>query len=99
MHRKIKGFITYIFIMTLLIIGVLVGCTKRNENLFYTENGVVVATENDVVIVECNGNLWEFCGIDFKANDPVTISFYRNKTENIFDDEIVDVTKIEKAEK
>ena len=47
----------------------------------------------DMVTVETDdGNLWEFRGYGYEGGEKVFVLFYRNGTEEIYDDEIASIS-------
>ena len=51
-----------------------------------------IVYEEDFFLVYANGNVWELSGVDeWKYNDIVLLDFDDEETENLYDDEILDI--------
>ena len=63
----------------------------ESQQYALTTKVVKIDRENDVVTCEdCNGNLWEFYGVeDWEVEDGVSLLMNDKGTETIFDDEII----------
>ena len=100
-----EKFITYIYMYIVnlaIVILTIVFITEFHDNYFnkehlYSISTTVTATdrENDIVTVtEINGsNKWEFYSVeDWEVGDSCALTMYDNKTEQVFDDEIIRTT-------
>lgn len=97
--------ITYILIpiaSLIIVVLTIIFATEFHDKYFNKEHLYSISTtvtaidrENDVVTVtEINGgNIWEFYGVeDWEVGDSCALTMYDNKTEQIFDDEIIRTT-------
>lgn len=78
------------FVLGILFVGILQSNTE-----YYARGAVVteINQERDLAVVkDCEGLVWEFYGIeDLCVGDGCVMVLQTNKTEEIFDDEIVSV--------
>ena len=69
--------------------------TEKNNSEMYSLNTVVneINEKNDTVVcIDCNGNLWEFYGVeDWQESDFATMTMNTCGTATIYDDKIVAV--------
>lgn len=73
----------------ILILSVGVSCAETYQ-VYGRVCGIVY--EEDFFLVYANGNLWELGGVDeWKYNDIVLLDFDDENTENLYDDEILDI--------
>ena len=88
-----EKFITYILIpivsLTIVILTI-VFATEFHDKYFNKEHLYSIST----TVTEINdGNIWEFYGVeDWEVGDSCALTMYYNKTEQIFDDEIIRTT-------
>ena len=83
-----------IILICVLTVSIIVAMVEenRNENL-YAINTVVMninSETDEVFCIDKNGNIWSFYGTeDWAVNDNAILIMIKNKTETIYDDEII----------
>lgn len=81
-----------------IIVSILLLGAESYIGSHYTKDALIIYTEGSTVAcVTLDGNEWEFEGKGFNVEDEIRVTFYTNMTDNnIYDDEIEKVKKIEK---
>lgn len=89
--RKI---IIFVLVMVTLFGATVKACDYESH---YKRLAIITKIENEIVTVEDldTGNIWEFNGTGFDEGDEVRLVFFDNHTEEIEDDEIVDVERVD----
>ena len=90
-----EKFITYILIpivsLTIVVLTI-VFATEFHDKYFNKEHLYSISTTVTAIEIN-NGNIWEFYGVeDWEVGDSCALTMYDNKTEQIFDDEIIRTT-------
>ena len=88
-----EKFITYILIPIVslaIVVLTIVFATEFHDKYFNKEHLYSIST----TVTEINNdNIWEFYGVeDWEVGDSCALTMYDNKTEQIFDDEIIRTT-------
>ena len=88
-----EKFITYILIPVvslIIVVLTIIFATEFHDKYFNKEHLYSIST---TVTEINNGNIWEFYGVeDWEVGDSCALTMYDNKTEQIFDDEIIRTT-------
>lgn len=91
MTEKKKIIISIIIIVICVINIIIIEIHSLNQN-HHTKEVTIIAIDNDTITVIDNDNLlWQFNGNEFKVNDKITIIMDTMNTNNIYDDQIIDV--------
>lgn len=92
--NKVNIVRTIITVLTIIILLTLTAkaCYLQNH---YTKEGVVVAIENEIVVVEDKiGYEWAFEGEGYKKGDKVRLLMFTNNTDNTIEDDIIEEVKL-----
>lgn len=92
LRKVIKIVIEFLFVILIFIIPAGIAGTIETH---YNRNGIVIEVNEkneEVVILDKNGNEWVFYGTGYTEGDKVTMRMFTNYTDNtMYDDTIVKV--------
>ena len=82
-------------VLLLVVVVLTVIFNKTEETNYYEVAGMVYeVTENSVIILDSNGNLWEV-EETLEQGKEITLVMFDNMTENVEDDEIKGIQSVD----